>query len=165
MKKSIYLPIIALVVVASTVGITYVYSQPNDTKVTEIETFYTASPIPVDIIMKPGETQVIPVDIMGPKEKSLNMKVGVTSVGHEPQLVLQDEQILPMGISVALGKKSYDLPATSEQGFAKRDINTITISVGTNTKAGDYPLSFVLYTQDSVRSANDVRQHFTIHVQ
>lgn len=96
------------------------------------------------IMMQKGHTIVIPVSIMSPKEKSYDLKVGITSTGNETILAIADKANMPKGISATVDKKFVNLQATAEKGIAQRDSVNVTITVSPDAKVGTYPLSLVL---------------------
>lgn len=116
----------------------------------EIE--YSASMSDRQIIMNPGETRVIPINVAYPQEKSLHVKVGVTTQHNESFFIATGIDNLPSGITATLDKKIMDLPATTSKGFAERDTNSLSLSVSKDVKPGLYDLSVVLFEDNGQSS-------------
>ncbi|QLH11283.1 hypothetical protein [Nitrosarchaeum sp. AC2] len=111
-----------------------------------------------------GETIQIPVAIHAAMEKSKNLKFGITSDGQETILALTGESILPDGIRANSDKSSFGFEALEQVGVTQRDSANITISIDVNAKAGEYPLSLVLYEKKG-DNAEQVREYFTLKVE
>lgn len=105
--------------------------------------------------MKKGQTLIIPVSIMAAKEKSYDLKVGVTSAGTENIFAITGNETMPQGITATVDKKVINLQATTEKGIAQRDSVNMTIIVNPDAQVKKYPLSFVL--------SNDLGNGVTSH--
>lgn len=100
------------------------------------------------IVMKQGESKVIPVGLVYPQEKSLRLKVGVTVPHNESFYIATGIDNLPTGISTSFSKKTIELQATQLKGFAERDSNDLTLTASNIAKLGNYQLSVVYYEDD-----------------
>lgn len=165
-RTQIIMPLLVLASAISIISGITIGLPPSDAGIIKITESEFTSAIPdAPIAIKKGESKIIPVSIVGNKEQSINVNTGVTMDGYESLLSFTDEQKMPDGISVTLNKRSLNLPATTEKGFEERDIVNLTINVSSDTKSGDYPLTFVLYTKNVDGSTDQVREYFTVHVE
>jgi hypothetical protein len=101
-----------------------------------------------EITVKPLQTQVIPVQIFAPQDKSLHIKLGVTVPNNEGHFITSGDNKLPFGIFASLDKKEIDLPATSASGTSIRDTAKISIFTLPFLPHGNYRLALMSYHDD-----------------
>jgi hypothetical protein len=100
------------------------------------------------IIMKKGETRIIPFTVMSLGQEPLNLKITATERGKEGIALASQKEMLPQGISAVVSKTSENLPAGTQTGIIDRDTVNLTISVDPMAKDGTYHLSVVLSQDD-----------------
>lgn len=99
------------------------------------------------IVMKKGETRVIPLSVMAPREKPLNVKVGVVAEGEEVTFSAVGLDKLPLGLSATLDKRNISLPAEAQAGNgfpAKRDTILLTLTAGSDMQSGVHSIVVML---------------------
>lgn len=166
-RKIVYLSVAIVLSVAAAVSGFVAYQQ-----------LVTASEIPISIIdfsvqlpennvvMKKGETRVITADVLAPREKPLNIKVGIVEADKESVFEITGRQILPEGILATVDKASVSLPAEATKGIAKRGQLTITLTTLPETKAGFYSLSIVAFSDTlDTGKASASGAYLTVEVQ
>lgn len=123
-RKQTYLTIGILAAVAAVLGGAVINQQQiaaNEITTTLIDYTVDLPPgLPDPIVMKKGQTRVIPLTIMAPIEKPLNVKVGVVAEGEEAAFTGIGQENLPIGISATIDKREVNLPAQAGQGLANR---------------------------------------------
>jgi hypothetical protein len=149
------IPLIVVIVAVTAVAIGFVVNQQlttatitvGPTPIVGID-FGVETPQEDPIMMKKGETKIIPLNIMAPRDKPLNLKVGVVGENDDTLFILTGQQKLPAGISVILDKNNVNLPVETVPSNLPRDQIQMTLSVSPSIKTGLHTLGIVLVTDD-----------------
>lgn len=144
-KKAIYVAtaLIAAIVISSTLGINAPTTVAQNVHRYDIP-YYVSLPTS-DIIMKPGDTTIIPITVVSQQNMSLDVKAGVTLHGSEHSFISTGKNNLPTGISATFDKNVFDLPSTALKGLAPRDATNLTIVASPNAQPGKYLMSIGLF--------------------
>lgn len=152
-RNQIYSTIAIVAVVAVAVGfavnqqLTTATTTVGPTPIIGID-FTVETPSEDPIIMKKGEIRTIPLNIMAPRDKPLNLKVGVVAENDDTLFISTGQQKLPEGISAVLDKANVNLPAEAVKSDLPRDQIQMTLSISPSIKTGLYTLGIVLVTDD-----------------
>lgn len=152
-KKQIYLSIGIVAAVASLVGSVLLYEQQttaNEFPTTLIDYGVDVPPGLEDPIkIQKGQTRVIPLTLMAPKEKPLNVKIGVVAEGEEATFSSVGLDKLPAGLSAILDKRNINLPAEAAaqpgNGFpVNRGTIQLALTAGPDMKTGVHSIVVML---------------------
>lgn len=160
-KKQILVAVIASAIVAIAGGVVLYPQQTVANTSQEGSTDFSALIAEDPIIMKKGESKTIPVEIYAAKEKSLNLKIGLSEGGKELGFQLNEEEKLPDGISASVDKKVEKFQAEKEKGIDNRDTIYVSITTSPTVKAGTYTLALTMVRDDGAY----VSQYFRVVVQ
>ncbi|MBI5146454.1 MAG: hypothetical protein HZA84_04465 [Thaumarchaeota archaeon] len=172
-KKVIYIGLVIAIVASVSIGMSVLNQTPQaiaipaaeqkEPMTTEVD--FSAEIQDEPILVKKGQSVIIPVDIYAPNEKSMNFKVGTTEVGQEATFALTDKAKLPDKISAKLDKKDIHLIANTEKGLAKRDQINLTLDVDPNAKTGLQTMSFILSLDRGNGNISQSIEYFQVNVQ
>ena len=158
-KQILFVAIVAAIGVVSSGLVLYAPQTVADLSLDNPTDF--SAQIEDPIVMKKGETKIIPVDIFAPNEKSLDLKIGLVEFGQESAFQQYGEEKLPDGISASVNKKLEKLEAGTEKGIDKRDTILVSITTSPTIKTGTYTLGLTLVRSDGAF----VTQYFRVSVQ
>jgi hypothetical protein len=159
LKTTILLSVIVASITTVFLVVNTTQTSANQTipNVVDFSAFVNEDPI----IIKKGETRIIPVEIKGLVENTLDVKIGVVKEEAIDEFEGTGTEKLPDGISASFGRKSIQILAGKESGLATRDTVLLTLSTSKDIKPGDYTLWIILHKDlgdgQSVNSGDPLR--------